>query len=234
LGLAYPFNACNPSCTTPVFEDISEQRNIPNIVSMCLTPSNGGVLDLGFIDDSKYTGDLQWVPIRSKHWYNIALIDILVHNYSVNFQEFMFVTTNDVIGTFVDSGTSIVIVSPYSFASIQTLFQTYYGNLPGVAGSSGFFPVGGINPCISKQQMGGLEKYFPEINFVVLGENSQNVTLTIYYNQYLMDLGDQFCLGIASSPSVGAVLGDVFMEGYYVVFDRDNDRLGFGTIANCS
>jgi hypothetical protein len=69
LGLAYPFNACNPSCTTPIYEDIANQTGTPNIFGMCLTGSSGGVMDLGFIDETRFSGSLQWVPVVNRRWY---------------------------------------------------------------------------------------------------------------------------------------------------------------------
>lgn len=42
--------------------------------------------------------------------------------------------------------------------------------------------------------------------------------------------------GIGGIPSVGVVLGDVFMENYYIVHDRVNQQVGFAPVnqANCS
>lgn len=88
LGLAYPFNACNPSCTTPIYEDIANQLGTPNVFGMCLTGANGGVMDMGYlrtnkqkcykayscaryIDESKFTGSLQWVPVVNRRWYHL-------------------------------------------------------------------------------------------------------------------------------------------------------------------
>lgn len=39
--------------------------------------------------------------------------------------------------------------------------------------------------------------------------------------------------GIGPAVGVGLVLGDVFMENFYTVFDRGNSRLGFAPIASC-
>ena len=36
--------------------------------------------------------------------------------------------------------------------------------------------------------------------------------------------------GIQGTTGVGVVLGDVFMMDYYVVFDKQNHRLGFAPV----
>eukprot|EP01089_Gocevia_fonbrunei_P003670 TRINITY_DN1362_c0_g1_i1.p1 TRINITY_DN1362_c0_g1~~TRINITY_DN1362_c0_g1_i1.p1 ORF type:complete len:433 (-),score=78.37 TRINITY_DN1362_c0_g1_i1:17-1315(-) len=233
LGLAYPFNACNPSCTTPVFEDIARQTNTPNIVGMCITGSEGGVMDLGFIDSTKYKGPLQYAPVITQRWYDIQLLDILVGNTSLGFHPFFYTTTNDVIGTFVDSGTSIILTSTGIFGQITTIFQTLYKHLPGVTGSSGFFAPGGLNPCISQQQMGNNLQYFPDLTWVVAGTNG-NITLITPPSQYLINESGMYCLGIQGSTALGVVLGNVFMENYYVVFDRVNNLLGFAQVDQCN
>eukprot|EP01090_Pellita_catalonica_P001553 TRINITY_DN11312_c0_g1_i1.p1 TRINITY_DN11312_c0_g1~~TRINITY_DN11312_c0_g1_i1.p1 ORF type:complete len:385 (+),score=47.54 TRINITY_DN11312_c0_g1_i1:35-1156(+) len=233
LGLAYPFNACNPTCTTPVYQSLSKETGTPNIVGMCLTGTQGGVMDLGFIDDKKFSGELQWAPVRTKRWYDIELIDIKINDTSVGFRKFMFETTNDVIGTFVDSGTSIILTSPATFNRITEIFQQKFASLPGVKGNNGFFKPGGVNPCITDSEMNGKANQFPHLHFVVVGDKGQNITLSTSPQQYLMHVDGSYCLGIAGTTGVGNVLGDVFMESYYIVFDREQDRLGFAPVASC-
>eukprot|EP01126_Amoeba_proteus_P061998 TRINITY_DN8374_c0_g2_i3.p1 TRINITY_DN8374_c0_g2~~TRINITY_DN8374_c0_g2_i3.p1 ORF type:complete len:265 (+),score=33.57 TRINITY_DN8374_c0_g2_i3:106-900(+) len=68
LGLAFEMNACNPTCTTPIMDHISADLGVQNIFAMCLTPTNGGVLDLGKIDPNKYTGGVDPVDVPSYYF----------------------------------------------------------------------------------------------------------------------------------------------------------------------
>jgi len=229
LGLTYEHNACNPTCTVPIFDVIAAKGMAPNLFGMCLTPTSGGVLDLGFQDAKKYKGALQWVPIITQNWYNVALLDIKVGSMSIGLPEFAYVTTNDVIGAFVDSGTSIILICPMAFNNLAQIFQTNYCHLPGVCSSVNLFQG---QFCVPQSVIGNQVKNFPTITIVLQGQSSL-VNLPVFPEAYLMPVGNMYCLGIQGTIGVGAVLGDVFMQSYYIVFDRTNERLGFAPLTQC-
>ncbi|XP_048458990.1 beta-secretase 2 [Rhincodon typus] len=81
--------------------------------------------------------------------------------------------------------------------------------------------------------------YFPEISIYLRGENStQSFRITIMpqlYIQPMADIGVQmecYRFGISSSTN-GLVLGATVMEGFYVIFDRAQKRVGF-SISSCA
>jgi len=227
VGFAYPMNACNPTCTSLIYDDISSQFSLPNIISMCLTATNGGIMDLGSIDRNKYIGEIKYSPVTQQRWWNIHILDIYVGNNSIDIPSFFYWTTNDVIGGFVDSGTNIFLVAPAMFQSIQNIFQTKYSNLPGVMNL--LFN----GACVSDSQMGNQLPNFPNIVVVAPDENGMNFTLSMPPQSYLMHVQGSYCLGIAGNAGTGIILGDVFMQNYYIVFDRDNNRLGFAPLKQC-
>jgi len=230
LGLAYPMNACNPSCTTPIYDAIVQQYSLPDLYSICLTPSSGGSLDLGLIDSAKYSGKILYTPIETQRWYNIFVEDITIGTTSIQVPSLFHRTTNDVIGSFVDSGTNVILTAPYTFQQIQLIFQSKYGSLPGV--NTTLFSGG----CVSQQVMGDQVKNFPNVVFKFRGQSGVNddFSLPVPPQSYLMLTNNQYCLGIGAAIGVGLVLGDVFMENYYVIFDRQNDRLGFAPMVHCT
>ena len=231
LGLNYPFNACNPTCVAPLIDSFVQSGALQNnLFGMCLTQNNGGALDFGFFDSAKYSGALQWVPVSFQRWYNFDIVSIVVGSTSIGLPQYTYATTNDVIGSFVDSGTSIILTGPLIFSAIQNVFQTQYSSLPGVM--NGFF---GNSSCISAATMGNHLSQFPAIHFIAAGEDSTLVDLAVPPSDYLMFYEGQYCLGIAPTASLGVILGDVFLQSYYVAYDRYNARLGFAPVnqANC-
>jgi hypothetical protein len=231
LGLASEFNACNPTCVPPILDEFVSEGQTSNLFSICLTPSNGGVLDFGSIVKSRFSGSIQYVPMSFDRWYNLPLLDIQVGGHSLGLPPFMYTTTNDVIGTFVDSGTSVVLMNAAAFTSFTETFIKFYGNLPGVS-SQGLF---GSSSCVSKRTIDPQIQNFPNVTFVMDTASGTPLSLPVPPSSYLVPTSGVYCLGFASVPGVGVVLGDIFMENYYIVHDRANHQVGFAPVItkNC-
>jgi len=232
LGLASEFNACNPTCVPPILDEYVGAGLTTNLFSICLNPSSGGVLDIGSINSARYTGSLQYAPMTLDRWYNIALLDIQIGGFSIGIPPFIYATTNDVIGTFVDSGTSVILMNSVSFESFSDTFIQHFSSLPGVS-RDGFF---GSPACILKSKIGQISSY-PNVTFVVQSHDASSpISLPVPPSSYLIPSDGLYCLGIGGIPSVGVVLGDVFMENYYVVHDRVNQQVGFAPVnaQNCN
>jgi len=112
---------------------------------------------------------------------------------------------------------------------VQSIYQSQYCSLPGVCGNETLF----TGACYDAKTIQPVISKYPTLTFVVKQNESSEILLTVPPQSYLMNVGGQYCLGIAGVPGVGIVLGDVFMENYYIVFDRANSRLGFAPLASC-
>lgn len=137
----------------PVFESLRMRNNFYDGFSMCLRPQ-GGALSLG-ADYSKVLTDLErlpqarglteapysllcpmqdprfkWTEISEEQWYGVEINDIKVGNRSIGYSWY-WLNWNGVI---VDSGTTLLIVTPDILTAIQKQFLALCSTvkLPGV------------------------------------------------------------------------------------------------------
>ena len=237
IGLAYPDNACNPTCQPTFLDSLVANGTLApdeDKFGMCLSKQSGGVLDLGFFNSSRARGGeaaFQWTPIVKEHWYNIRVLAMAVGDHDTGVPAEAFGIWNDAIGSFVDSGTGILIMSPAAFGALSATFQLHY---PNCAGLTALFS--GQSAVLTDDEVGN----FPSIHFTV-GDmsGSGNFTVSVRGSSYLMAAGNPthemapYTLGIAGVPSIGLILGDVVMQDYYIAFDRAGKRLGFAPILEC-
>jgi hypothetical protein len=230
IGFAYEFNACNPTCSAVIPDLLASKYGMSNVFYMCVTNTNGGVIDMFAPNTKRYAaGTMNYTPITLPSWYNINPMDVLVGGVSLGLPPWMYYQTNDVIGSFVDSGTSVILMSPLAFASVQNIFQSKYGSLPGVNNTDGFFAA---NPgCVSAKQMGTHLSSFPIFSVVLPGANGANsFAINVPPTAYLGFSDGQYCLGLGQAIGVGLILGDAAMLDYYIAFDKQNSRLGFAPL----
>mmetsp|Transcript_2411 Transcript_2411/g.2698 ORF Transcript_2411/g.2698 Transcript_2411/m.2698 type:complete len:372 (-) Transcript_2411:47-1162(-) len=232
IGFAHEFNACNPTCTTPIYDDISKSKGLPDLFGVCLTPSNGGRLDLGYSNTSRYTGEMLYTKVTMKRWYNMHLLDVQLNSKSIGVPSYLYWTTNDVIGAFIDSGTSVILLNPYAWSQLVSAFQHDYASLPGMSGPNSIF--GSQGTCISSSTMGNSLKLFPDLEFEFPHENGAGTfKLTVPPTSYWIAVQGEYCFGVGSAIGVGAVLGDTFMQNFYIEHDRINGRVGFANLSSC-
>ena len=73
LGLAHEWNAVNPTYIPTLFKNLVDSKQVDDKFGLCLTPSNGGTLDLGWVDDTKYTGEMTYINITKQRWVRQGL-----------------------------------------------------------------------------------------------------------------------------------------------------------------
>ncbi|XP_063781890.1 pepsin A-like isoform X2 [Pseudophryne corroboree] len=110
LGLGYP--SLSVSGTTPVFDTMWNEGLISqDLFSVYLSRGNGSMITFGGIDESHYTGSLQWVPVTEQKFWQITISSIMLSGQVVACQ--------DGCDAIVDTGTSVIAGHPEAIRGIQ-------------------------------------------------------------------------------------------------------------------
>lgn len=208
LGMAYP--SISVAQVTPVFDSAMKAKLLPqNIFSFYISrdpaAAVGGELILGGTDPLYYTGDLHYVNVTRKAYWQIQMDGVEVGN-----QLTLCKTGCQAI---VDTGTSL-IVGPVE--EIRALHKAI-----------------GALPLLMGEYMIDCKKIpsLPTISFNI-GGKMFNLTGEDYVMKE-SQMGSSICLSgfmaMDIPPPAGPlwILGDVFIGKYYTVFDRNADRVGF-------
>jgi len=234
MGLAFGGSSlsCVPNCASLVFDQIVQKYNIPDIFAIALKPiSNtttynqvGGSISFGGID-AAFLGPntVYWTDVTAKPYYQVLLGDITIGGHSIG------ASIDDFGSTIVDSGTTFTIVPPKIFSAIQSVMQQNYCHLPFVCGPSNMF----TNMSCVNSSLIDLSK-FPDFTFFLDG-----VKVVMKPDQYLLETqlsnGDMVnCLSVIAGSRSKTFLGDSFMMGAYIIFDRQSTRVGFANDAQVS
>ncbi|KAM7413397.1 hypothetical protein PAMA_020673 [Pampus argenteus] len=239
LGLAYPMLARPDSSVEPFFNSVVRQLGIPDIFSlqMCgagLSASStadpaGGSLVMGGVEPTLYQGSVWYTPIIEEWYYQVEVLKLEVGNQNLNLD----CREYNMDKAIVDSGTTLLRLPVNVFNAVveaitrSSLIQDF---------SSGFWD-GTKLACWVKGETPW--RFFPKLSIYLRATNtSQSFRITILPQLYIQPITDVdgtldcYRFGVSSSAN-GLVIGATIMEGFYVVFDRAQRRLGFAR-SNCA
>lgn len=220
--IGFAFDGASSWGGTAAFEALVKTDNIPNVFSMCLNITSGGVITLGGADPELYHGRIEYTPMLSNVVYVIEMTDIKVNGKSIGVPSSVY--QNNVFGgCVVDSGTNTMLLTDDPYTALMELMQRLF-NCPNA-------PVPGVCPNATNLFSGACYNYtaadlkkFPNLELVFKG-----VTLKMGPSNYLLpNIHGQYCFAIDNSGPDGLlIIGDTVMSNYYAVFDRANKRLGW-------
>jgi hypothetical protein len=205
LGLAYPGIAAD--YVTPVFDNMITQKLVQQpVFSVYLDSTPGdessGIL-FGGIDSTKFSGQLQYIPVSSQTYWQTGLYGVLVNGQDQGDCNGFFSSCSCII----DTGTSLIIGPTDSVNSLTSA-------------------IGTVNSDCSNINS------LPNIVFKFKGA-SFTLTPQIYVISEDFDgSGQNQCqLGIQGSDGLPFwILGDTFIRQFYTVFDRGQNRIGFAPL----
>ncbi|KAL2852824.1 aspartic peptidase domain-containing protein [Aspergillus pseudoustus] len=195
---------------SPFMDLVAKQGDLEkNIVSFHLSRSSDGARDgtvtFGGVDTTKFTGDIAYTVVAdsSIHW-SIPLDDVNVNGKDLGFKNKFAI---------IDTGTSYSLLPPEDAAAVHAL----------IPGSKQISDENYILPCDSTA----------DVQFTFSGK-SYSMSPKDYIGARLED-GDGCISTIIAQAVFGDdvwILGDTFLKNVYVVFDFDQDRIGFAELTH--
>ncbi|XP_042319984.1 embryonic pepsinogen-like [Sceloporus undulatus] len=196
LGLGYP--AIAVADVTPVFDNMMNEGLVQeNLFSVYLSRgTTGSMITFGGIDESYYTGSINWIPVTEQGYWQIALDSILVNG--------QVIACSGGCQAIVDTGTSLLAGPPSAISNLQNAI----GATPGQYGQYD------IN-CSNLSNM-------PDVVFVINGIQFP-LTPEAYT---MKESQGNCNSGFQNTSGDLWILGDVFIREYYSIFDRANNQVG--------
>ncbi|KAF7165572.1 hypothetical protein CNMCM5623_009757 [Aspergillus felis] len=205
LGLAFSsINTVSPQPQTTFFDTVKSQLDSP-LFAATLKYHAPGTYDFGYIDNSKYTGQLTYTNVDSSQGFWMFTTDgYAVGNGAANGNQ---------ISGIADTGTTLLLLD-------DSVVADYYSQVSGAENNSQYG--GYVFPCSTS---------LPSFTAVIGGYNA--VVPGQYINFSPVTDGSSTCFGgIQSNSGLGfSIFGDIFLKSQYVVFDSQGPRLGFAAQA---
>jgi hypothetical protein len=196
LGLA--FDSISIDNTPTPFKNLIDQGQVDKgIFSFYLANDKDGVLTIGGTDETKYDGDLTWVPLSSATYWEIALDDVSAD------------------GTQYDSSTSAIVDSGTSLLTGPTATVK---KLAAAVGAKANFAGEYIVDCDAE---------LPELTFTIAGAEYTLAGEDYLIKSGTTCLFAIMGMDIPRPAGPLWILGDVFMRKYYTAFDYENEQVGF-------
>nr|XP_033798904.1 beta-secretase 2 [Geotrypetes seraphini] len=238
LGLAYNTLSKPSSSVETFFDSLVRQENIPNIFSLQMcgvgqlvtgSGTNKGSLVLGGIEPSLYTGEIWYTPIKEEWYYQVEVLKLEVGGQNLNLDCTVYNTDKAI----VDSGTTLLRLPPKVFDAVVNAI--IYLSL--IEDFTNGFWTGSELACWHKPETPW--SYFPDLSIYLRDVNtSRSFRLTIQPQMYLHHMLtveenlECYRFGISSSSNA-LIIGATIMEGFYVIFDRDEKKVGFA-VSSCA
>lgn len=203
LGLAFSsINTVKPQAQTTWFDSGVKQGLFEsNVFTADLKHNAPGSYDFGYIDDSKYTGEITYTPVdNSQGFWEFTGTGYGVGSGNFNEQS---------IDAIADTGTTLLLMD-------DSIVDDYYSQVDGAQND--------------QQQGGYVFDCSADLPDMILGIGDGQATIpgSLMSLGPVSSGSDQCFGGLQSNSGIGlSIYGDVFLKAVLAVFDADNTQFGW-------
>jgi len=198
LGLAFSsINTVSPGPENTFFDNAKSSLDSP-LFTADLKHQAAGSYDFGYIDDSKYTGDITYTDVDSSNGF----WEFTGTGYAIGDGSFV----DDSIDAIMDTGTTLLLVP-------DDVVSAYYDQVDGAS--------------YDDSQGGYTFSCDASLPDITLGIGSYHAVVPGSYINYA-SVDSSNCFGGIQSNSgeQQAIYGDIFIKSQFVVFDSNGPQLG--------
>lgn len=203
LGLSFSsINTVQPKAQTTWFDSAVQQGLFDkNLFTVDLKHNAPGSYDFGFIDNSKYDGDIVYTDIKSSQGF----WEFTGTGYSIGDGEF----TESSIDAIADTGTTLLLMD-------DSIVSAYYKQVDGAQ---------------MDQTQGGYvfdcSVELPDFTLGI-GDGKSTIPGTLMSLGGVGDGSNNCFGGLQSNEGIGlSIYGDVWLKAVLAIFDADNNQFGY-------
>lgn len=211
-----------------IIDALFSHKNInTNLFALCFGLEDG-YMTVGGYNVSNHNSEISYVKLYDSMYYAVKMEGIIIQGQELPLTSRDF-GTHYTSGTIVDSGTTFTYLA-------STVYSAFWNEIENICSIDSFCRgqrksvYGEQHNCFrySVDEFETLDEFFstfPMVEIVIEGHR-----IPWYPKQYLYtwpDYPNDYCIGVYNNYGGGSVLGAVFLRGHDVIFDRDNNMIGF-------
>ena len=217
------------SGTNGYFDQLVTTSGLPDVFATELC-NTGGTLWLGGYDPSFTTAPPQFVPLLSRLYYAVGLTSITVDGTMVP------IASGAYTDSVVDTGTSVFVMGTTSFDALSTAIAQN-PQFQAMVGGASFFANGCQQSTVFSATKAALDAALPPLSLTFGAGPTVQALPT---ESYLVAVAsDMWCPALAAQAQsaqsfpFASVMGASILRSSVVVFDREQNRIGFAPHTAC-
>ena len=230
MGVAFGSIAEMPGFNATALDKLIAANNLTNAFSLCVLPTNA-FMSIG--SDYSCNTDFVYTNIVNDAYYQVTITDMGTDGTSFGLSQAQLNEAAGGAPTIVDSGTTQLMLNNYASNAFNSALNKLCSNGANLVGYCGLLPNETIFAgwCFS-MQTSDVQAY-PSIYITIGG-----TTITLQGTDWVLPgagcPSGSYSSGIAWFSNSPTILGDTFMRTQHVVFDKKNNRIGFGPTSTCN